>query len=123
MTAPLSKDEQTYNHAASEFGVFTENGGVVSGVANYLTGMNPPFSDEEKQKGYYYPSNNEPWEGAEVRSRKNGEWGEWVKLVDNGKALIWLGDEKIITDAYQLRTATGRVFTRTLSITAGPKPE
>lgn len=94
----------------------------ILGTANYLKDMNPPY-DEDKAEGYYLAINVEPWEGAQWRIRRSGEWGEWIALVDNGKALSWLGKDAIIADAIEVKDTAGVVTTYHVGeIIAGPKP-
>lgn len=83
--------------------------------------MNPPY-DDDKAEGYYYAMNVEPWEGASVRIRRDGAWEEFTPLVENGKALFWLGKDEIIADAIEVRDADGVVTRYTLDIQGGPKP-
>ena len=84
--------------------------------------MNPPYSDD-KAEGYYLAINVEPWEGAQSRIRRSGEWTEWAPLVDNGKVLSWLGKAAIIADAIEVKDAEGIVTTYHVGeIIAGPKP-
>lgn len=108
-----------YGGDVSTFGEYrvTDRGRAIVGTANKVTV--PDFNGEGKpQEGLFYAFDLDPREGTEVRKRKSGAWGDWVKADDKPFVALIGEDGEVYVDQIEVKDASGKTRAYEVAVTA-----
>lgn len=118
VTVSIVPSGEQFGRDVSEFGTFavTNRSRVISGTAEYLTNYKGFGKDPELHKGYYVCLQLDPAEGAQMRLKKQGAWGEW-KPGDSEPFVVRLGGDSIECEAIGIKAADGTEEEFTVDVT------